>query len=244
MASGLPVIALRSEGQRDVCEDAGPDRLLPIDPERWEECNEAPFGKCGIRGYLAWSPLPSACVGLEIIARKLERWDGEPVTGPSIIAIFWTAGPAVVDILERHLSPPRALIRSYTVLVPSWQTACGIAEHTRHLCEHIPGAQPAASDLDLKRVRLMHVQHEPSLYAGVDLTLHVHKARAYRVPVVITEHNVQREATAWEREADALVALTESGRQILQERWPKKRVIHIPHGCPEWFPSASGNAAG
>jgi hypothetical protein len=40
----------------------------------------------------------------------------------------------------------------------------------------------------------------------------------------------------WEELADALVSLTRRGAKILRARWPGKRVVHIPHGCPSWFP--------
>ncbi|CAM5242399.1 MULTISPECIES: glycosyltransferase family 4 protein [Streptomyces] len=49
MATGLPVIALSSEGQGDVCADAG-DLVLPVAPSRWEGVYESHLGHCGVRG--------------------------------------------------------------------------------------------------------------------------------------------------------------------------------------------------
>jgi glycosyltransferase involved in cell wall biosynthesis len=48
MATGLPVIALNSEGQADVCSEA-PGLVLPVEPARWQPFEEEPFGKCGVR---------------------------------------------------------------------------------------------------------------------------------------------------------------------------------------------------
>ncbi|MEU6477911.1 glycosyltransferase [Streptomyces sp. NPDC047017] len=49
MATGLPVIALSSEGQGDVCADAG-DLVLPVAPSHWEDVYEPHLGHCGVRG--------------------------------------------------------------------------------------------------------------------------------------------------------------------------------------------------
>ena len=63
MATGLPVIALNSEGQSDVCEDAGPELVLSVVPERWEESRDAPFGSAATSVAPAWSKqvAPQAC---------------------------------------------------------------------------------------------------------------------------------------------------------------------------------------
>ena len=236
MATGLPVIALNSEGQSDTCADAGPECVLALSPERWEPSNDPPFGSCGVRGV----------PGIEALAERL-RWvanhrDEARELGrkASEWAIrersIWATGPAVLDVLERYLQPRRALKQPYTFVVPSWQGACGIAEYTRHICESLNGVKATARTADIEGMRLLHIQHEPSLFDDAALTAMVQKARAQRVPVVITEHTVLRSLPAWEREADALVTLSQSGKQILRERWPQKRIECIPCGCPTWFP--------
>ena len=48
MATGLPVIALNSEGQADVCDEAA-GLLLPVEAARWQPFEEKLFGKCGVR---------------------------------------------------------------------------------------------------------------------------------------------------------------------------------------------------
>lgn len=236
MATGLPVIALNSEGQSDVCEDAGPDLLLQVAPERWEECNEAPFGRCGIRGVPGIEAMADRLRWISVHREEAREMGRRAADWVVEYRNVWSTGPAVVDIIERHTQPPRVLKRAHTLLVPSWQTPCGIAEYTRHICECLPGIKATASVPDMKGVRVLHVQHEPSLFDAANLTALVQKARAYGVPVVITQHTVTRELSTWEREADALVTLSESGKQMLRERWPKKRIECIPCGCPTWFP--------
>jgi hypothetical protein len=49
MATGLPVIALNSEGQRDICEDAD-GLVLTVDPVFWEPANDTFYGPGGSRG--------------------------------------------------------------------------------------------------------------------------------------------------------------------------------------------------
>jgi glycosyltransferase involved in cell wall biosynthesis len=236
MATGLPVVALNSEGQSDLCEDAGPELLLRVAPERWEECNEWPFGSAGVRGV----------PGVEAIADRL-RWVSTHREAARAMGRqasewvlenrnVWTAGPAVLDVIERYTAPARKVRRAYTFLVPTWQTRCGVAEYTRNISESLSSIKATASLSDMKGVRVLHVQHEPALFDAAYLTAQVQKARAYGVPVVITEHMVTRELFAWEREADALVTLSESGKQMLRERWPKKRIECIPGGCSTWFP--------
>jgi glycosyltransferase involved in cell wall biosynthesis len=50
MATGLPVVALASEGQGDVCQEAG-DLVLSVEPAGWEPADQVGFGICGVRGY-------------------------------------------------------------------------------------------------------------------------------------------------------------------------------------------------
>jgi glycosyltransferase involved in cell wall biosynthesis len=68
------------------------------------------------------------------------------------------------------------------------------------------------------------------------LSRQINLARRQRIPVVITEHTVRERASVWEEGADALVALTPQGAEMLKQRHPHKRVECIPIGCPQWFP--------
>jgi glycosyltransferase involved in cell wall biosynthesis len=236
MATGLPVIALNSEGQGDACEDAGPERLLPVAPDTWEECNDDLFGRCGVRGVPGVAAMAERLRWIashRAEARAMGRAASEWVLKHRNI---WTTGPAVLDVVERYLQPPRALKRAYTLFVPSWQTPCGIAEYTDHISEALSGVKVTARMPDLRGVRVLHLQHEHSLFDETALIGYLQQARIKRVPVVVTEHTVRHELPAWERETDALVALTQSGTQMLRRRWPDKRVECIPCGCPTWFP--------
>jgi len=236
MATGLPVVALSSEGQSDVCEDAGPGCLLAIGPERWEESNDAPFGPAGVRGVPGVDAIADRLrwvVSHREEAREMGRRASEWVVQHRNI---WTAGPAVLGVLERYARPSRPLKRTYKLLVPSWGTPCGLAEYTRHIRESMPGIEATAQVPDMRGVRVLHIQHEPSLFDDSRLTALVQRARSNCVPVAITEHAVTREPRAWEREADVLVTHGQRGTRMLRERWPEKRIETIPHGCPTWFP--------
>jgi glycosyltransferase involved in cell wall biosynthesis len=235
MATGLPVIAQDSEGQADVCADAG-DAVLATKPVSWQPCDEPPFGPAGVRGV----------PGVDEVVERL-RWVAEHRAeavelgrAASRWALahrnVWDKGPAVLDAMERHLHLRRPLRRRRTVWTPSWGGTCGIAEYTRHLAQVCEPLAITASAPDLRGVRLLHIQHETGLFQKVDLTNLVQRAKVSGIPLIVTEHSVTTQAQAWEREASALVALTPQGAQRLRSRWPEQRVVHIPHGCPTWFP--------
>lgn len=235
MATGLPVIALNSEGQSDICEEA-PAYVLPVAPARYESYDEAQWGRCGVRGV----------PGVEEIARKL-RWvadhrDEARAMGRAASEWarrnrnIWAKAPAVLDVMERYTAPPRPLRRLPTIWTASWGTPCGIAEYTAHLAVALPNVRIAAQSPDPAGVRLLHIQHGDGLYDDRELTRHVQQAHNAAVPVVITEHTITTMAHAWERDVDVLVALTERGADLLRATWPTQRVEHIPHGCPTWFP--------
>ena len=235
MATGLPVIALDSEGQADVCADAG-DAVLATKPVSWQPCDEPPFGPAGVRGV----------PGVDEVAERL-RWVAEHRDEAAELGRAasrwalthrnaWQKGPAVLDAMERHLHLHRPLRRRRTLWIPSWGQKCGVAEYTRHLVEVCGPLATTASAPDLRGVRLLHIQHEPGLFRNADLTRLTQQARVTQIPLVITEHSVTNQAQAWEREATVLVALNPLGVQRLRSRWPNQRVEHIPHGCPTWFP--------
>jgi len=108
MATGMPVIALDTEGQSDVCTDAG-DLVLSVPAGRWERVSQAPFGDCGIR----------AVPDVDAVAARL-RWvadhrDEAAALGreSSAWAIrhrdVWDMGPAILDLMEASLGPRRIL---------------------------------------------------------------------------------------------------------------------------------------
>lgn len=235
MATGLPVIALNAEGQSDACADAQ-GCLLPVSPARWEPCDDPPFGPAGVRavpaipeiaGHLRWvaaHPDEARAMG-----RAASRWVLKHRNAGRM-------GPAVLDVLEKYVCPARPLRCKDTLCVPSWRSACGIAEYSAHLAAAVGNIAVSADIPDMRGVRVLHIQHEHSLWNGADLLQAVFAARGANVPVVITEHAVDHLPRPWEDQADVLIAHTPEGVRRLRKRWPHQRVEHIPHGCPEWFP--------
>ncbi|MDQ5836378.1 MAG: glycosyltransferase [Acidobacteriota bacterium] len=236
MATGLPVIALNSEGQQDVCREAR-DLLLPVDPVEWRVYHNNAFGPCGLRGVPS---VEDVAARLRWVARHRDearamgRAASEWATKHRSV---WDKGPAVLDVLESRVRSPRPLRRVNTLWAPSWQGKCGIAEYTAKLARELPAARAVGQWPNLGGVRLLHIQHEFSLFDNAELTRRVREAQAGGVPVAVTEHSVTRETNAWERDADALLALTSRGAEMLRARWPAKTVQMIPCGCPTWFPA-------
>jgi glycosyltransferase involved in cell wall biosynthesis len=121
--------------------------------------------------------------------------------------------------------------------VPGTGAPCGVADYSSHLTASLAGGVRLVSTVpDTASVRLLHVQHAPGLVNDADLVRTVTAAKHAHAPVVVTEHAVYGQASAWERDADVLVALTVEGTTRLRQRWPAKDVRHIPHGCATWFP--------
>jgi glycosyltransferase involved in cell wall biosynthesis len=241
MATGLPVIALDSEGQSDICAEAG-QLILSVKPRHWEVCDTAQFGKAGVRGVpdpediakkLRWITTHQG--EARAIGQAASKWVG---TNRNI----WTMGPAVLKAMELHSRPSRILRHAYTVWVPSWKTQCGISEYTAHLMEKIPNVRITGNSPDAYGSELIHIQHEHSLFDDAQLTEHIRRFRKHSLHTIVTEHTVLDSPAEWEKESDILVALTPDGTEMLKKRWPGKRVEHIPHGCPTWFPPRKKSA--
>lgn len=235
MATGLPVIALDSEGQADVCREAG-DRLLPVSPDRWVPFVQEPFGDCGVRA------VPSA----EAVAKRL-RWvathRGEARdmgAKASTWAIgnrnLWETGPLLLDHMERLAIAPRPLRRLRTFWVPSWNTPCGISEYTMHLAGQIGAVRISAKPPDARGVSLLHVQHEYGIVSDAEMMATLKKNRDNRIRTVVTMHTVRQETQSWEHYSDAIIVLNRTGEQWLRRRHPEKKIAYLPHGCPTWFP--------
>jgi len=235
MATGLPVIALNSEGQADVCQEAK-DYLLPVEPARWETYNEAPFGRCGLYGV---PDVKDVAARLRWVAthRTEARQMGRVASDWALQQRnVWSKGLSVLEVMEGHSQPPQLLCHAQTLWVPSWGTACGIAEYTAYLAKQLPSVRVTGQPPDMRGVRLLHIQHEYGFFNDAELVRYVQQACRSGVPLVITEHSVGREAHAWEREADVLLTMTHPGVDILRQKWPGKQILYMPHGCPTWFP--------
>jgi glycosyltransferase involved in cell wall biosynthesis len=235
MATGLPAIALSSEGQGDTCRDAG-DRVLAVEPRSWNRVEEAEFGPCGVHGVPSVDDVADRLRWVDTHrdeARELGRAAAEWV--PEHLNV-WTKAPAVLEVMERRVRPKRPLRRLHALWVPSWGDRCGIAQYAASLVESLPEVRVTREAPDLRGVRLLHVEHEPSLLADAQLQPTVCEAHTQGIPVVVNQHAVAPVAHAWEREADLLLATNTDGAAILRGRWPSKWVEHVPHGCPTWFP--------
>lgn len=114
-----------------------------------------------------------------------------------------------------------------------------MTEYTRHLVQAAGAVTTTAMTPDLRAVRLLHVQHEPSLLRDAYLTRLAQQARASRIPMVVTEYPVTSLAGRGGARPHALVVLSRQGVEQLRRRWPDQHVEHIPHGRPIWFPRAN-----
>lgn len=111
MATGLPVIALASEGQGDICRQAA-GLLLPVRPAAFEPHRHEGGEECGVRGV----------PGVADVAARL-RWvaghRGEAAEMGRAASAWvhanrnvWSYGPAVLDVIERHTGYRRGLRRA------------------------------------------------------------------------------------------------------------------------------------
>jgi glycosyltransferase involved in cell wall biosynthesis len=235
MATGLPVIALNSEGQSDVCQDAC-GLLLPV-PAAAKEIHYSHSGPCGVHGVPAVADVAARLQWVAThrdeareMGRAASRWVLEHRD-------VWAKGPAVLDVIERYSHSPLPFRRSTVFWVPSWQSQCGIAEYTAYLRECLPNSvKVAAREPDLRALRLLHIQHESGIFEQSQVLNFATKATNAGIPLVVTEHTVDDHTRGWEQHGTALVALNTLGVARLKARWPGKRVEYIPHGCPTWFP--------
>ena len=236
MATALPVIALASEGQGDLCREV-PDLLLPVEPGHFEIADEPPYGRPGIRG------VPSVAAVAERLrwvathrgeAAALGRAASDWVRANRVV---WSKAPAVLDVMEANLGQRRSLRRQRTMWVPGDGTPCGVAEYASYLTAPIPGAIRVVADRPRPdAVRSLHVQHADGLVANAELALAIDETRRAGAAVAVTEHSVFPVAYDWEGDADVLIGLTTEGVARLRRRWPSKDVRLLPHGCPTWFP--------
>lgn len=235
MATGLPVIALNSEAQAEVCETAR-GCLLPVEPARWQPVDEAPFGPCGVR---AIPHIEEVATQLRWVAdhRAEARTMGQAASAWALQhRNIWTMGPAILNVMERHARTSRSLRRTYTLWAPGVLPEADPAIYTAHLAATLPLARLSPGPPNVQKTRLVHIQHDHGVSDDVGLTRYIQYAHAHGVPVALTEHTVTSQARAWEREVDVLVCLTAQGADRLRGRWPAKRVELLPVGCPTWFP--------
>jgi len=105
MATGLPVIALNSEGQADVCEDAT-GLVLPVVPERYEAYDASEFGAgvggvCGVPSVEAVTEQLVWVASHREEARELGRAAADWARQQRNV---WTMGASVLAVLNRYCS--------------------------------------------------------------------------------------------------------------------------------------------
>ncbi|MEU8890055.1 glycosyltransferase family 4 protein [Streptomyces sp. NPDC048442] len=108
MATGLPVVALSSEGQGDVCRDAG-DLVLAVPPGSWEVADEPGYGRCGVRGV---PDVQEVAKQLRWVADHREEAAQRGVAASQWVhknRNLWHKGPALLDVMETHMRPSRPL---------------------------------------------------------------------------------------------------------------------------------------
>lgn len=104
MATGLPVVALNSEGQGDVCEDA-PGLVLTVAPERYEAYDASAFG-CGAGGVCGVPAEEAVAEQLAWIASHREQARAlgcEAANWAQTHRNVWAMGTGVQAILNRFL---------------------------------------------------------------------------------------------------------------------------------------------
>ena len=105
MATGLPVIALNSEGQADVCEDAA-GLVLPVAPERYATYDASEFGAgvggvCGVPSVEAVTEQLAWVASHREEARELGRAAADWARQQRNV---WTMGASVLAVLNRYCS--------------------------------------------------------------------------------------------------------------------------------------------
>jgi glycosyltransferase involved in cell wall biosynthesis len=233
MATGLPVIALDSEGQADVCREAR-DLVLSVSPRAWHAVDEPPYGQCGVRAVPSVEDIESRLRWVathreeaRAIGRSASEW---ALANRSV----WAMGPGVLQVMERHVVPQRPLRRQPTLCCPKPDGV--VADYTQHLATARPWIRVVTAPGDLRSARVLHFQWSPGTWDDTVLTRLVQEARLSGLPVAITEHSVDATARAWEPLASALVVHTDVDASTVRARWPQLRVEAVEMGCPTWFP--------
>ena len=108
MACGLPVVALDAEGQHDICTEV-PDLILPVPGAGREPHIAGAYGRCGTR------TVPSIDAAADQL-RWVAQHRGEARAMGRVASAWvtthrnvWDKGPAILEIVERSIDPPRTL---------------------------------------------------------------------------------------------------------------------------------------
>jgi glycosyltransferase involved in cell wall biosynthesis len=108
MACGLPVVALDAEGQHDLCTEI-PDLVLRVPGTGREPHIAGGYGRCGMRTVPS---VDAAADRLRWVAqhRSEARAMGREASAWVIAhRNVWDKGPAILEIVEQSIDPPRSL---------------------------------------------------------------------------------------------------------------------------------------
>ncbi len=108
MACGLPVVALDAEGQHDICTEV-PDLVLPVPGAGREPHVAGGYGRCGMRTVPS---VDAAADRLRWVARhrgEARAMGREASAWVTAHRNVWDKGPAILEIVEGSVSPPRTL---------------------------------------------------------------------------------------------------------------------------------------
>jgi glycosyltransferase involved in cell wall biosynthesis len=230
MSTGLPAIALSSEGQGDVCADAG-ELVLAVPPAGREPSDDTVYGDRGMRSVPDVDAVADRLRWVATHRKEARRLGRACSAWVHSRRNIWDKGPAVLDVMERRMASPRPLRRTRTL----WPTDSGaLRPYVSSLAEALKGVRVVTAAPVLGSLRLLHVQHPGSAEGDAALAARVLEASQARIPVVVTEHAVAPGVKAWERDAEVLVATTHADERSLRERWPGKWIELIPYGCPPY----------
>ena len=233
MATGLPVIALDSEGQSDVCNDAK-DLVLRLSPQGWQPVDEPPYGRCGVRALPAVEDIEARLRWVAAHREEARAIGREASEWALAHRSVWAMGPSVLQVMERHVVPHRPLQRRPTVCCP--ESDGPLADYAHHLATARPWIRLVTTPGDLRASRLLHFQWARNAWDDTVLTRLVQEARLSGLPIAITEHSVEATARAWEPLASVVVVHSDADASAIRARWPDLRVEAVEMGCPTWFP--------
>jgi glycosyltransferase involved in cell wall biosynthesis len=241
MACGLPVVALDSEGQADLCADAR-GMVLPVPAAGRERADDSPFGPGG------WRARPDVAAAAARL-RWVAAHRGE-ARAMGAAAAEWVrrhrdiraCAPALVEAMEQGRRGAAPLAPRVALWVPSLGRRCGIAEYAADLAAQLPGAVPGADARGMAGRTHLHLEHEFGIVGSEAVVRAMRLARGLGLRASVTMHTVAAAAAPFEREADALVALTRRGAERLAARNPGIECAHVPLGCHTWFPPRKARA--
>ena len=111
MATGLPVIALASEGQGDICRDAA-GLLLPVQPASWEPHLHEGREECGVRGVPGVADVAARLRWVAAHREEAAEMGRAAAAWVHAHRNVWSYGPAVLDVIERRTRYRRGLRRT------------------------------------------------------------------------------------------------------------------------------------